>query len=107
MLKAYSIDSITSPMEKILVDGIMHKFQDTRSVHAERPEGQVDLLVGLDRSSLHPRAVRSVLDLTLYESIFGTGLLLGGSDPALKTSAVVFSSKAHQMRHADIAEGVG
>ena len=107
LVKAYSIESITSPMEKILVDGIMHKFPDTRAVHVERPEGQVDMLVGLDRSSLHPRAVHSVLDLTLYESIFGTGWLFGGSDPALKTSAVLFSSKAHQIRHAAIAEECG
>ena len=104
LVKAYSIDSITSPMERVLIDGIMHKFPDTRSLHVERPEGQVDLLVGLDKSSLHPKAVQSVGDLTLYESMFGTGWVLGGSDPTLKTSAVVFNSKANKLRHAVLAE---
>ena len=103
LVKAYSIDSITSPMERVLIDGIMHKFPDTRSLHVERPEGQVDLQVGLDKSSLHPKAVQSVGDLTLYESMFGTGWVLGGSDPTLRTSAVVFNSKANKLRHAVLA----
>ena len=104
LMKAYSIESITSPMDRVLVDGVLHKFPDTRPLHVERPEGQVDLLVGLDRSSLHPKAIQSVGDLTLYESIFGSGWVLGGSDPALKTSAVVFNSKANKLRHAVLAE---
>ena len=104
LVKAYSIESITSPMDRVILDGIIHKFPDTRPLHVERPEGQVDLLVGLDKSSLHPKAILSVGDLTLYESIFGTGWVLGGGDPALKTSAVVFNSKANKLRHAVLAE---
>ena len=104
LVKAFSIESITSPMDKVLIDGIMHKFPDTRPLYVERPEGQVDLLVGLDKSSLHPKAVQSVGDLTLYESLFGTGWVLGGGDTALKTSAVVFNYKANKLRHAVLAE---
>ena len=49
----------------------------------------MDLLIGLDRSSLHPKAVCSIGDLTLYESLFGTGWVLGGTDPALKQSSLI------------------
>ena len=83
LVKVFSIESITSPMDHVFLDGIMHKFPDTRLSSLERPKGQVDLLIGLDRSSLHPKAAQSVGDLTLYESLFGSGWVLGGSDPLL------------------------
>jgi len=73
LLKVFSMESITSSMDFVQLDGIMHKFPDLRPSSLKRPEGQIDLLIGLDKSSLHPKAVRSVEDLTLYESLFGTG----------------------------------
>ena len=104
LVRAYSIESITSPLQRVLVDGIMHKFPDIRPLQVQCPEGEVDLLVGLDRSSLHPKAISNVGDLSLYETLFGSGWVLGGSDPALKTSAVVFNAKANKLRHAVLAE---
>ena len=107
LVKVFSIESITSPMDYVRLDGIIYKFPDTRLSSINRPEGPVDLLIGLDRSSLHPKAACSVGDLTLYESLFGTGWVLGGSDPALKQSSVVFNSKANKLRHAIFAEDYG
>ena len=106
VVKAYSIESITSPIDRVLLDDVMCKFPDVRPMMIQRPEGPVDLLVGLDRSSLHPKAVTSVGDLTLYESIFGSGLLIGGTDPILKTSAVVFNAKANKLRGASMGQFV-
>ena len=49
LVRAYSIESITSPIDKVLLDGVMCKFPDIRPVMVQRPEGPVDLLIGLDR----------------------------------------------------------
>ena len=107
LIRAYSIDSITSPIDKVVLDGVLCRFPNVRPAMIERPEGQVDLLVGLDRSSIHPKAVTSVGDLTLYESVFGSGVLVGGTDPELKTNTVVFGAKANKLRSAMFGQLVG
>ena len=106
LIRAYSIESITSPIDKVLVDGVMCRFPDIRPMMVQRPVGPVDLLIGLNRSSLHPKAVTNVGDLTLYETIFGSGFVLGGTDPELKTHAVVFNAKANKLRGAMIGQFV-
>ena len=105
-VKVYSMESITSPIERVLLDDIMHKFPDVRPMMIWRPEGAVDLLIGLDRSSLHPRHLLSVGELTLYETMFGSGLVIGGTDPILKTSAVVFNAKANKLRSAAVGQQI-
>ena len=82
----------------------MHKFPDTRPFDVKRPVGPVDILVGIDRLSLHPTLVSNVGDLSLFQSLFGTGWLLGGSDPDLKPSSIGFDSKAHNLKHALLAD---
>ena len=94
LLCLYGIDSITSPIQKVNIDGIMHKFPDTRALDVARPIGQVDILVGIDKLSLHPKQVLNVGDLGLFQSLFGTGWILAGTDKDLRSSAVAFDKKS-------------
>ena len=107
LLCLYGIDSITSPIQKVNIDGIMHKFPDTRALDVARPIGQVDILVGIDKLSLHPKQVLNVGDLGLFQSLFGTGWILAGTDKDLRSSAVAFDTKAHNLRHAVLADDCG
>ena len=59
LISVYGIDCITSPIQNVILDGIMHKFPETRPLDIKRPEGPVDILVGIDRLSLHPTPERT------------------------------------------------
>ena len=76
-----SSKSIASPLQKVVIDGVLHKFPDTRPLDVKRPEGQVDILVGIDKLSLHPKSVLTAGDLSLHQSLFGTGWVLGELTP--------------------------
>ena len=56
----------------------------------QRPTGKVDLLVGIHEARLFPNLVLHTIDnLLLYQSSFGSGLLLVGHHPLLNPGVVV------------------
>ena len=69
----------------------------------ERPEGPVDLLLGLNYANLHPRiqpGVQGKLRLLNYE--FGSGLLLDGVHPDVNAVGVGISHLAHKYGQAEL-----
>jgi hypothetical protein len=76
---AYALDMITSNIEKTDIKSVSGLFPGISSQDLERPAGPVDLLLGLNYSSLHPVPHPDYTgDLRLLNSHFGTGLLLDG-----------------------------
>ena len=52
---AYSIDTITSPTEYVDVRPALEVFPEVKDLHTIlRPEGEVDLLLGIHDADLHP-----------------------------------------------------
>ena len=47
----------------------------------KRPSGKVDLLIGLNFLEVQPKEVAREGGLSLWESNFGTGYLMGGTHP--------------------------
>ena len=70
----------------------------------DRPQGQVDVLLGLRKSSLHGWRDRAWGDLILKKSILGPGWILTGSHPLIASSMVeqcgAFSTRLMQLRSA-------
>ena len=58
---------------------VFPEIPDLKSVH--RPSGKVDRLIGLNYLEVQPRQVARVGGLSLWESRFGSGYLLGGTHP--------------------------
>lgn len=82
-IKAFGMESITSDMVKVKVKDAAKEF-GIPPEDVERPTGQVDLLVGLDSVDILPIQCKVVEKLALYESIFGTGKILGGKHASIK-----------------------
>ena len=84
VLLAMGVEEISSEIEPTNVRPALKVFPeipDLQSVH--RPSGKVDLLIGLNYLEVQPREVARVGGLSLWESRFGSGHLLGGTHPEI------------------------
>ena len=76
------VEEISSEIEPANVEPALKVFPqipDLQSV--SQPSGKVDLLIGLNYLEVQPRDVAQVGGLSLWESRFGSGYLLGGTHP--------------------------
>ena len=78
VLKVYEIDDICGEMRAIRTDKFTHLFPSTLAQEIARPGGKIELLIGMEYASIHPKPVGASEGLVLYESMFGTGKILGG-----------------------------
>ena len=87
---AYSIGTITSPVEDVDLRPALKEFPDLKGDYSKifRPTGDVDLLIGINDAHLHPYLAKPGKHcrgkLRLLTSRFGTGYLLDGSHPEIK-----------------------
>ena len=79
LIKACEIDDICGEIKAVNIGGIMHHFPYTKIQDVSRCTGKVELLVGMEYATLHPKPICERDALVLYNSFFGTGKLLGGS----------------------------
>merc|ERR1712055_894245 len=70
-----------------------------------RPQGRVDLLLGLRNTRLHGRVVKELGDLRVLETPFGCGWVLKGSHPSLSSSPIdqleLISANTHVVTQAE------
>ena len=77
-IQAYGIEKITSTSIKDELIRAVSTFQGVDQGDIKIPEGEVELLVGMNHVRLQPVMVEVQGDLALFSSKFGTGKLLGG-----------------------------
>merc|ERR1712055_292210 len=69
-----------------------------------RPQGRVDLLLGLRNTRLHGKVVKELGDLRVLETTFGCGWVLKGSHPSLSSNHInqltSLSANAHAVTQA-------
>ena len=82
-MHAFGIDRITSPVPALSVPDIADIFPQFPTAAVDRPEAEVELLVGIQEANVHPQRVATRGKLSLFTSNFGTGFILGGSATAL------------------------
>ena len=75
---AYEVDQITAPLERVNIKPALEAFPGVREEEILRPTGHVDLLIGIQSASIHPKQVKEAGNLRLLETIFGTGKLIDG-----------------------------
>ena len=108
-IKAFSVDSITSDIERVDINGITHVFPKIEASKMKRPFGAVDILVGINFASLHPTVPdRSYVngDLRLLKSMFGSGWVLDGRHSELKVGngSMVMNSLVHRICHSRVVQ---
>jgi hypothetical protein len=53
-IKAYGIERITSDIQAVNLDGVVHLFKGVSAEEVARPTGPVDLLIGYEYAGFHP-----------------------------------------------------
>ena len=105
---AYQISSITAPLGKVEVEAAMRLFPHLKNLaDVTRPEGEIDVLIGIQYAGLFPRLGRSDRDvqgnLRLMSSMFGTGFLLDGQHPEIKGRVMVQSPDSHAVSRCEVS----
>ena len=82
IITAMGFPEISSEIESADVGPAMNVFPQIPSISSiRRPSGKVDLLIGLNCMEVQPKEVAREKNLSLWESDYGTGYLLGGTHP--------------------------
>ena len=108
LVRAFGFDNISEPIGTIELEGVKGMFsavmQEKWSDWGVRPEGAIQLLVGSEVASLHPIAVEVVENLVIKSSMFGTGLVLNGGHPSIKSRRVKMDSTVAAVRQGKFAK---
>ena len=76
---AYEIQDICGSIHSIKVKGLVHLFPQVNMNDIKRPQGPIQLLIGMGQADIHPTRIASNEGLVLYKSLFGTGKIIGGT----------------------------
>merc|ERR1711867_138890 len=109
---AFSINTITTPMDYVDVRPALKVFLEVNCLATIlRPEGEVDLLLGIHYSDLHPILAdpdkHRVDRLRLLTSKFGSGYLLDSAHPHIKVVASSLNLAAKEKAQATFVKKKG
>ena len=65
---------------------------------ADRPEGEIELLIGSEMAGLHPDTLEKVGDLKIMKSQFGHGSLLTGRHTSISVEGVYWPENLSAIR---------
>ena len=86
MIKAFEIERICEDTDSVNLKEVVKLFSHLKQSDVERPKRQVDLLIGMNYTQLHPDKMVIRGSLALFESQFGTGRILGGNHEAISSN---------------------
>jgi hypothetical protein len=85
IIQATEIDDICQETEFVNVTKLAQMFDGLNPHDVVRTMKKVDILIGSDNLAIHPSKVKTVDNLVLYDSMFGTGKILAGRHEMIKT----------------------
>ena len=91
--EVYGIDKITTDIQSVNIDDIVHYFKNVSPDEIKRPSGAVDVLIGYRYAGYHPEPERKLDHLLLLKNRFGR--CLGGTHAA-------FGEAGHTMHNARV-----
>ena len=80
--KVYGIDRISTKVQGIKLDGVFHLFKNLHEKEVQRPNGEIEALIGFEYAAYHPVQQQSLGHLLLFKSYFGK--CIGGLHPNLQ-----------------------
>lgn len=94
--EVYGIDKITTDIESVNIDNVVHLFKDIELDEIKRPTGTVDVLIGYAYAGYHPEPEQKSNHLVLLRNRFGR--CLGGTHADIKgTSHVMRDVRVHHV----------
>jgi hypothetical protein len=104
LLLAYEMEVITAPLGPVDVSNALAEFPGISYDQVRRPEGAVDLLIGIHHAGIFPHVAdlkrHRAGHLRLLTSKFGTGFLLDGVHKEIKAGKLMQSPDSHAKAHA-------
>ena len=112
LVRAFGVEKISGIVTAVDVSGVKEFFskevQKKWGWLAERPEGDIELLIGSEMAGLHPDTLEKAGDLKVMKSQFGHGVLLTGRHPSISVEGVYWPENVsairqgrYQLRQAD------
>ena len=80
--KVYGIDRISTKVQGIKLDGVLHLFKNLHEKEVQRPNGEIEALTGFEYAGYHPVQQQSLGHLLLLKTYFGK--CIGGLHPYLQ-----------------------
>ena len=96
-LSLMGMDRITTNPGKVDISVAYEKFPHIRVGDLDRPTGEVGMLIGQNHVALLPTGGAGVNcsgNLRVMDTIFGSGVVLGGSHPSLAAEGVQYTEEA-------------
>ena len=102
LIRAFGVEVISAPAKDVDVTAVKNLFskqaQKKWDLIAERPQGEVELLVGSEHAGLHPVVLEKSQDLRVMKSQFGNGYLLHGRHQGIKVEDVILAENISAIR---------
>ena len=73
-IRAYVVEDITTMAEVIVPQNLVRDFKKSTLW----PKGQVEILIGMEQQSIHPKLIEINNNLAVFKSYFSTNTILGG-----------------------------
>ena len=104
ILQVYGIDKVSTHLKPIDLSDVIKLFKNVSELELQRPEGEVDVLVGFEYAGYHPVREQSVNNLLVLRNQFG--VCMGGSHKLLqeKTRKVVQTVIIHHLRQVTVED---
>ena len=105
----FAVETISNRLKSVEISKIKHEFSSDIQRKwdlIQIPGGEVELLVGLNAFSLHPRDLECSGNLKVMQSQFGTGYLLGGSHPNITSNKIELSDTVSNIRHSHVINAI-
>ena len=99
-VSAYGIDEITANLQHVDLQEVKNRFPDVEVSKLRRPEGRIDMLIGVDSCAIMPTVLRTVGNSQLLENQFG--YCIRGSFEGTKTTEKQHTITAIRINHTNI-----
>ena len=74
IVNAYGIEDITSNLQRVDIRQVEGRFPGIDISKFTKPEGNIDMLIGVDFCTMMPTVVKTVGNSQLFENRFGFGV---------------------------------
>ena len=96
------VENICNHLTKVDLSEVQMEFSDkVQSMWSQledRPSGEIDVLIGQKACGLHPTDLEARVNLKVMSSMFGSGYLLAGAHPAIRSKKIGWNEAVTNIR---------
>ena len=106
VVTVFGVEKISNSLKDVEIANVKSYFspkvQDIWSQVDKRPVGEVDIIIGQNAAGLHPSEFESQENLKVMSSIFGSGYVLCGWHPLVKSASIQWGKTVSNIRLSEL-----